>query len=143
MSVLKKTYIAGIAEDDKEIMTEYKLKIKEGRSLWLKLIKYLSPKEKLGRKGFAIIFLLAIIFFLAFMDLPLSALVLIDCTWSSYVWGYEVGYGFLIESLIADSMFIIYIIQCIRRSHDIGYTWTYIFKPLGNPIVLLFAKSES
>ena len=46
MSVLKKTYIAGIAEDDKEIMTEYKLKIKEGRSLWLKLIKYLSPKEK-------------------------------------------------------------------------------------------------
>ena len=33
MSVLKKTYIAGIAEDDKEIMTEYKLKIKEGRSL--------------------------------------------------------------------------------------------------------------
>ena len=179
MSILKKTYSAGIAEDDKEIMTEYKLKIKEGRSLWLKLIKYLSPKEKLGRKGFAIIFLLAIIFFLAFMEiawqlwfiydphpywkfnfsmnmstflggvglffgvLPLSALVLIDCTWSSYVWGYEVGYGFLIESLIADSMFIIYIIQCIRRSHDIGYTWTYIFKPLGNPIVLLFAKSES
>lgn len=63
MSVLKKTYIAGIAEDDKEIMTEYKLKIKEGRSLWLKLIKYLSPKEKLGRKGFAILWRFTIIGF--------------------------------------------------------------------------------
>ena len=160
-------------------MNENKLKIIRGRLLWLKLIKHLSPKERLGRRGFAVIFILAIIFFLIFVEiawqlwfmydphpywkfnfsmnmstflggvglffgiLPLSALVLIDCTMTSYVWGYEVGYGFLIESLIADVMFIIYVIQCVRRSHDIVCKWTFIFKPLCNPLAFLFVKRES
>ena len=74
--------------------------------------------------------------------MPLVALVLIDCTLSSYTWGYEVGYGFLIECIIADFLFIIYVIQCIKRSLDLGHGWSYILKPLYNPYALLFAKSK-
>ena len=141
------------------------------------LIMFFSPKAKLGRKGFAVIFILAIILFLLFVEiawqlwflydphpywkfnfsmnmstllggiglffgiLPLVALVLMDCTWQSYVWGYEVGYGFFVECIIADLLFIIYVIQCVRRSFDLGHKWTYIL-PLCNPIALLFGKSK-
>ena len=144
---------------------------------WKQLIMFFSPKAKLGRKGFAVIFILAIILFLLFVEiawqlwflydphpywkfnfsmnlstflcrigllfgiLPLVALVLIDCTWQSYVWGYEVGYGFFVECIIADLLFIIYVIQCVRRSFDLGHGWTYIL-PLCNPIALLFGKSK-
>jgi hypothetical protein len=142
------------------------------------LTSFLSPKAKLGRKGFAIIYVLAIILFLSFVEiawqlwflydpfpywkfnfclnmssllggiglffciLTLTALVLMDCTHQSYVWGYGVGYGFLIESIIADLMFIIYVIQCIRRSCDLGQKWTIILIPLLNPIGLLFGKTK-
>lgn len=146
--------------------------------IWKPLAQLLSPRVKLGRKGFAIIFILAIILLQLFVEiawqlwllydsypywkfniilnlstilseigiifgiLPLVALVLIDCTLSSYTWGYEVGYGFLIECIIADFMFIIYVIQCIKRSLDLGHGWSYILKPLYNPYALLFAKSK-
>jgi hypothetical protein len=79
---------------------------------------------------------------LLFGILPLVALVLMDCTWQSYMWGYEVGYGFFVECIIADLLFIIYVIQCVRRSFDLGHGWTYIL-PLCNPIALLFGKSKS
>lgn len=146
--------------------------------IWKPLTKLLFPRVKLGRKGFAVIFILSIMLLQLFGEiawqlwflydpfpywkfnfslnlstflseigiicglLPLVALVLIDCTLSSYVWGYEVGYGFLIESIIADVLFIIYVIQCVRRSLDMGHGWTYILKPLYNPLALLFAKSK-
>ena len=145
---------------------------------WRQLIMFFSPKAKLGRKGFAVIFILAIILFQLFVEiawqlwflydphpywkfnfsmnlstfwggigllfgiLPLVALILMDCTWQSYVWGYEVGYGFFIECIIADLLFVIYVIQCVRRSYDLGHGWTYIL-PLCNPIALLFRKSKS
>lgn len=145
---------------------------------WRQLIMFFSPKTKLGRKGFVVIFILAIILFQLFVEitwqlwflydphpywkfnfsmnlstflcgigllfgiLPLVALVLMDCTWQSYMWGYEVGYGFFVECIIADLLFIIYVIQCVRRSFDLGHGWTYIL-PLCNPIALLFGKSKS
>lgn len=151
---------------------------KSRTKIWKPLARLLSPRVKLGRKGFAIIFILAIILLQLFVEiawqlwflydpypywkfnismnlstilseigiifgiLPLVALVLIDCTLSSYTWGYEVGYGFLIECIIADFMFIIYVIQCIKRSLDLGHGWSYILKPLYNPYALLFAKSK-
>ena len=151
---------------------------KSRTKIWKPLAQLLSPRVKLGRKGFAIIFILAIILLQLFVEiawqlwflydpypywkfnislnlstilceigiifgiLPLVALVLIDCTLSSYTWGYEVGYGFLIECIIADFMFIIYVIQCIKRSLDLGHGWSYILKPLYNPYALLFAKSK-
>lgn len=144
--------------------------------VWRQLTLFISPKAKLGRKGFAIIYILAIIIFLLFVEiawqlwflydphpywkfnfcmnmstlvggiglflgiLPLTALVLMDCTSQSYVWGYEVGYGFLAESIIADLLFIFYVIQCIRRTCDLGQKWTFILIPLLNPIGLLFGK---
>ena len=145
---------------------------------WRQLIMFFSPKTKLGRKGFVVIFILAIILFQLFVEiawqlwflydphpywkfnfsmnlstflcgigllfgiLPLVALVLMDCTWQSYMWGYEVGYGFFVECIIADLLFIIYVIQCVRRSFDLGHGWTYIL-PLCNTIALLFGKSKS
>lgn len=145
---------------------------------WRQLIMFFSPKTKLGRKGFVVIFILAIILFQLFVEiawqlwflydphpywkfnfsmnlstflcgigllfgiLPLVALVLMDCTWQSYMWGYEVRYGFFVECIIADLLFIIYVIQCVRRSFDLGHGWTYIL-PLCNPIALLFGKSKS
>ena len=145
---------------------------------WRQLIMFFSPKTKLGRKGFVVIFILAIILFQLFVEiawqlwflydphpywkfnfsmnlstflcgigllfgiLPLVALVLMDCTWQSYMWGYKVGYGFFVECIIADLLFIIYVIQCVRRSFDLGHGWTYIL-PLCNPIALLFGKSKS
>ena len=151
---------------------------KSRTKIWKPLAKLLSPRVKLGRKGFAIIFILAIILLQLFVEiawqlwflydpypywkfnislnlstilseigiiigiLPLVALVLIDCTLSSYTWGYEVGYGFLIECIIVDFLFIIYVIQCIKRSLDLGHGWSYILKPLYNPYALLFAKSK-
>lgn len=71
---------------------------------------------------------------------PLTALMLYDGTDAAAVWGYDVGYGFLVEAIIADVLYILYIFQCIKRCHDIGRGWWWCFIPLFNPWWLLFKK---
>ena len=135
-----------------------------------------SPKQRLGRKGFVIVFLFAMVSIQLLSEmasqlwllyapypywkfnfhlnmvytlsvfsfiiglLPLTALICVDITYCSFVWGYEVGYGFFCEALIADFLFIMYFIQCLRRNLDIGKSWIYSFSPFYNPFALLLRK---
>ncbi len=155
------------------------MQYKELMKLLSYIIKFLSPNEKLGRRGFAVIFLLAILLLWMFTEiawamflsyrphsywqvnlvmhtslylsaiglfcgiLPLMALVLANATCLSYVWGYMVGYNFLLECIIADLLFVVYVILCIRRCRDFGKHWIFILIPLMNPYALLLVKSDS
>ena len=53
------------------------------------------------------------------------------------------GYWFLTEAIIVDLLYVLYIIQCIRRCRDLGKKWYWCFVPFFNPLALLFHKSDS
>ena len=143
---------------------------------WLKIMT--NTKGRLGRKGFILVFicalvsikifaLIAYILWLHYIHysewlfnvsllvykllgwiglicgfMPLAIYVLPACVIDSFKWGYEEGgYGFFVESLVVVAAYILYIIQCIRRCHDLGRKWWFCLIPLYNPFVLLFGKS--
>ena len=144
---------------------------------WLKII--VSPKGRLSRRGFIVVFLCAIVSIkvfaliayllwlhynqysewsfnvnllfcklfgwigLIFGFIPLAVYALSACVIDSFKWGYEVGgYSFFVESLIVVAAYIIYMIQCIRRCHDLGRKWWFCLIPFYNPFVLLFGKTN-
>lgn len=73
--------------------------------------------------------------------MPLAVYSLTACVIDSFKWGYDVGYSFFVESLVVVAAYILYIIQCIRRCHDLGRKWWFCLIPFYNPFVLLFGKS--
>ena len=142
------------------------------------LIKLVSPRERLSRKGFIVVFLCAIVLVkvfaliayllwlhynqysewsfnvnllfcklfgwigLIFGIMPLAIYALYACVIDSFDRGYEFGgYSFFVESLVVVAAYILYIIQCIRRCHDLGRKWWFCLIPFYNPFVLLFGKS--
>lgn len=138
-----------------------------------------SPKERLGRKGFLIIFFCAIMALFVFAVIasrlwflydpfpdfrfnmclsltffggcfalvsglwPLVLFLLYSATSVSFLWRHEMGYWFLTEAIIVDLLYVLYIIQCIRRCRDLGKKWYWCCIPLFNPFALLFHKSDS
>lgn len=136
-----------------------------------------SPRERLGSKGFVIVFLCTKVSLLFFaegvaqqwlwsdpypdwqfnfvrsvmlylggfaLDLglwPLALLLLYYLTSMSFAWRQEMGYWFFAESIVVILLYILYLIQCIRRCRDLGKRWYYCLIPLFNPMVLLFGKS--
>ena len=141
------------------------------------LKKIVSPKERLGRKGFFLVFLCAVlsIFVFAFIAIilwppydgflnlkfnynllicviaaffciitgivPLSVFFLFLYALGTFRWGPEIGYGFFLETIMITAFYVLYIIQCIRRCHDMGRKWWFCLIPFYNPFVLLFGKS--
>jgi uncharacterized membrane protein YhaH (DUF805 family) len=71
---------------------------------------------------------------------PFNILLLAYCTYGSIHLAYEVGYWFFMEAIVVDVLYVLYVIQCIRRCHDIGRGWKSSFIPLFNPWVLVFKK---
>lgn len=151
---------------------------------WLKTL--VSPKERLGRKGFFLVFLSAIlsIFVFAFIAeiqwqlyncepygryplgypnlkfnvnllfceiagwfciitgiVPLSVFLLLIYALCTFCWGPNIGYGYFLESIMIAVFYALYIIQCIRRCHDMGRKWWFCLIPFYNPFVLLIGKS--
>ena len=143
---------------------------------WLK--KFVSPGERLSRKGFIFVFLcamvsikvFAIIAYILWLNydhysywkfnvillfcklfgwiglicgiMPLAVYALSACVIDSFKLGYEVGYSFFVESLVVAAFYAIYMIQCIRRCHDLGRKWWFCLIPFYNPFVLLFGKTK-
>ena len=141
------------------------------------LKKIVSPKERLGRKGFSLVFLSAILSILVFAFIaiilwppfdgfpnlkfnlnllicvieaffciitgvvPLSVFLLWIYALSTFCWGPNIGYGFFLETIMIAVFYVLYIIQCIRRCHDMGRSWWFCLIPLYNPFALLFSKS--
>ena len=142
------------------------------------LMALVSPRDRLGRKGFFIIFFCAILALFVFAEIarqlwflnepypnwqfntnlsmtfywggfalisglwPLTLLLLFSSTSLSFVWRHEMGYWFLVESIVVILLYILYLIQCIRRCRDLGKRWYYCLVPLFNPFVLLFWESN-
>lgn len=71
---------------------------------------------------------------------PLTLLLLFSSTSLSFIWRHEMGYWFFAESIAVILLYILYLIQCIRRCRDLGKGWYYCLIPLFNPMVLLFGK---
>ena len=74
--------------------------------------------------------------------LPITVLILIDCTYMSLVWGGTYGYGFLIEAIVIDVIFVFYIFQCLKRCRDLDVSFWYCLVPLYNPIAFLFSPGD-
>lgn len=143
---------------------------------WLK--KLVSPRERLSRKEFIVVFLCAIISIkvfaliayilwlhynhysewlfnvsllfcklfgwigLIFGIMPLAIFALYACVIDSFDRGYEFGgYSFFVESLVVVATYVLYMIRCSRRCHDLGRKWWFCLIPFYNPFVLLFGKS--
>ena len=144
---------------------------------WLR--KMASPKGRLGRKGFFLVFLCALVSievfaFLTFQlwllyghlpfvgnikyelkiceffgwfciisgMIPLAVLFIGFCLIDSFIIGYRIGFElFFIETVVVAMFYVLYIIQCIRRCHDMGRSWWFCLIPLYNPFMLLLGKS--
>lgn len=142
---------------------------------WLKTL--VSPKERLGSKGFFLVLLCAIlsIFVFAYIAyilwlsydgepywkfnanlyiceiaglfciitgiVPLSVFLLWIYALDTFSFGHDVGYGFFLETIMIAVFYVLYIIQCIRRCHDMGRSWWFSLIPFYNPFALLFGKS--
>ena len=142
-----------------------------------RLKKLVSPKERLGRKGFFLVFLSAIlsIFVFAFIAVilwppfdgfpnlkfnfnllicvieaffciitgvvPLSVFLLCIYAFGTFYWGTTIGYRYFLETIMIAAFYVLYIIQCIRRCHDMGRSWWFCLIPFYNPFALLFGKS--
>ena len=120
---------------------------------WLKTL--VSPKERLGRKEFFLVFLSAILSIFAFAYIayilwlsydgepywkfnanlyiceiagwfciltgivPLSVCLLWIVALDTFSFGPDVGYGFFLETIMIAAFYVLYIIQCIRQSHQL------------------------
>lgn len=73
---------------------------------------------------------------------PLTTLLLYSSNTTAFIWGYEVGYVYAIEAIIVDILYILYMLQCVRRCHDLGKKWYYCLLPFYNPYVLLTRKGN-
>lgn len=73
---------------------------------------------------------------------PLTILLLYSSTSTAFMWGYEVGYVFAVEAVVVDMLYILYMLQCVRRCQDLGKNWYYCLLPLYNPFVLLTRKGS-
>lgn len=74
--------------------------------------------------------------------LPITVLILLNCTYMSLAWGGTCGYGFLIEAVVIDVMFVFYILQCLKRCRDLDVSFWYCIVPLYNPMAFLFYPGD-
>ena len=140
-----------------------------------------APKGRLGRKGFLLVFISALVSIEVFAFLtfqlwllyghlpfvgnikfelnicefigwfciisgmvPLAVLFLGLCVIDSFIIGCRTGFIlFFIETVIVALFYVLYIIQCIRRCHDMGCKWWFCLIPLYNPFMLLLGKSTA
>ena len=74
--------------------------------------------------------------------LPLTVWVLVDCTIKSFVHGGSYGYGFFVEAVVADALFVLYVLQCMKRCRDLHISRWACLIPVYNPIAFLLSKGE-
>lgn len=74
--------------------------------------------------------------------LPITALILIDCTISSLEWGNTIGYGFFAEAIVMDALFVLYVLQCCKRCRDLDVSFWKCIVPLYNPIAFLLCPGD-
>lgn len=74
--------------------------------------------------------------------LPLTLLVLWDGIHVTYLWADEIGYRFLVEAVVVNILYVLFLFQCIKRCHDMGRSWWWCLIPLYNPFMLLLKKSK-
>lgn len=72
--------------------------------------------------------------------LPLTIWVLIECTYMSFEYAGMYGYGFFIEMLVADVLFVFYILQCFKRCRDMNTSPWACLIPIYNPVAFLLSK---
>lgn len=74
--------------------------------------------------------------------LPITALILIDCTILSLEWGNTFGYGFFVEAIVMDALFVLYVLQCCKRCRDLDVSFWNCIVPLYNPIAFLLCPGD-
>jgi len=72
--------------------------------------------------------------------LPLTIWVLTECTCMSFGYVGTFGYGFLIEMLVVDILFVFYILQCFKRCRSLHDSLWCTFLPIYNPMAFLLTK---
>lgn len=73
---------------------------------------------------------------------PLSVLLLCTFAIDTFFYGPDIGFVFFLETIMIAAFYAIYMIQCIRRCHDLGRKWWFCLIPFYNPFVLLFGKTK-
>lgn len=73
---------------------------------------------------------------------PLMVYFLVDLMYVSFIWAYNFGYLFLVETIFVSLLYVLYIFQCIKRCHDLGHRWYLCLIPLYNPFWLLIGKEN-
>lgn len=64
---------------------------------------------------------------------PLNAYYLVSCTYDAICVIDEYSYAFLVEAVVVDILYVLYVFQCIRRCRDMGKAWWWSFIPFFNP----------
>lgn len=72
---------------------------------------------------------------------PLSVILLCAIAIDTFSYRPDIGFGFFLETIMIAAFYVFYIIQCIRRCHDLGRKWWFCLIPFYNPFALLFGKS--
>ena len=73
---------------------------------------------------------------------PLSVLLLCTFAIDTFSYGPDIGFVFFLETIMIAAFYVLYMIQCIRRCHDLGRKWWFCLIPFYNPFVLLFGKTK-